>query len=69
MRSGLANVALSFGAIFLGFGITFLIIGLLGVHFGARPSLGSAGVLALVGLVGGAIMAGGALAMGEKSPQ
>jgi hypothetical protein len=69
MRSGLANVALSFGAIFLGFGFTFLVIGLLGVHFGGRPALGMAGVLALVGLVGGAIMAGGALAMGKKSPQ
>jgi hypothetical protein len=66
MRSGLANVVMSFGAIFFGFGITFLIIGLLGVHYGSRPSLGAAGILALVGLVGGAAMAGGAIAMGRK---
>ena len=66
MRSGLANVILSIGAIFLGFGITFLIIGSLGVRFGGRPALGTAGTLALVGLVGGAIMAGGAMAMGKK---
>jgi hypothetical protein len=48
----------SFGAIFFGFGITFLIIGLLGVHFGARPGLGTAGLLAAVGLIAGAVMLG-----------
>lgn len=48
----------SFGAIFLGFGFTFLVIGLLGVRFGARPGLGTAGILAAVGLVGGALMFG-----------
>ena len=68
MRSGLANTILSFGAIFLGFGFTFLVIGLLSVHYGARPSLGTAGMMAAIGLVGGAVMAGGALAMGKKSP-
>lgn len=67
MRSGLANTILSFGAIFLGFGFTFLVIGLLGVHYGSRPALGTAGMMALIGLVGGAVMAGGALAMGKKS--
>ena len=66
MRSGFANTLLSFGAIFLGFGFTFLVIGLLGVHYGARPALGTAGMMALIGLVAGAIMAGGALAMGKK---
>jgi hypothetical protein len=68
MRSGLANTILSFGAIFLGFGFTFLVIGLLSVHYGARSSLGTAGMMAAIGLVGGAVMAGGALAMGKKSP-
>lgn len=48
----------SFGAIFFGFGITFLIIGLLGVRYGGRPSLGTAGLLAAVGLIGGAVMLG-----------
>ncbi len=66
MRSGLANTLLSFGAIFLGFGFTFLVIGLLGIRFGARPGLGTAGIMALIGLAGGAVMAGGALSMGKK---
>ncbi len=48
----------SFGAIFFGFGITFLIIGLLGVRYGGRPELGMAGVLAAVGIIGGAVMLG-----------
>jgi hypothetical protein len=65
-RSGVSNVLLSIGAIFFGFGITFMIIGLLGVRFGGRPELGAAGVLSVAGLVGGAIMAGGAVAMGRK---
>ena len=67
MRSGLANTLRSFGTIFLGFGITFLIIGLLGVHFGTRPSLGAAGTLAIAGIVGGAILAGAGTAMGRSS--
>ncbi len=66
MRSGLANVIMSIGAIFFGFGLTFLIIGMLGVRYGARPELGTAGVMALVGIVGGAILGGGAIAMGRK---
>ena len=48
----------SFGAIFFGFGITFLIIGLLGVRYGGRPALGTAGLLAAVGLIAGAVMLG-----------
>ncbi len=68
MRSGLATALVSFGAIFLGFGITFLIVGLLGVHFGSRPSLGTAGIMALVGLVGGAILYGAGATMGRRSP-
>jgi hypothetical protein len=46
----------SFGAIFFGFGITFLIIGWLGVRYGARPGLGNAGLLAAVGIIGGVVM-------------
>ena len=57
----------SFGAIFFGFGITFLIIGSLGVHFGSRPSLGNAGLLALVGIVGGAVMLGAGVALGRSA--
>ena len=46
----------SFGAIFLGFGITFLIIGWLGVRFGGHSGLGNAGLFALVGIIAGAVM-------------
>jgi len=65
--SGLSNAIRSFGAIFMGFGFTFLVIGLLSVHFGARPSLGTAGMMALIGLVGGAVMFGGGTAMAKSS--
>jgi hypothetical protein len=67
MRSGVATTLVSFGAIFLGFGFSFLVIGLLGVHFGSRPSLGTAGMMALVGFVGGAAMAGGGTALDRRS--
>lgn len=59
----------SFGAIFLGFGITFLIIGWLGVHFGSKPGLGNAGLFALVGIIGGAVMLGAGSAMMRKSSE
>ena len=58
----------SFGAILLGFGITFLIIGWLGVRYGARPSLGHAGTFALVGIVVGAVLLFAGSAMMRKSP-
>ena len=51
----------------MGFGFTFLVVGLLSVHFGARPTLGTAGTMALIGLVGGAVMFGGGMAMGKSS--
>jgi hypothetical protein len=59
----------SFGAIFLGFGITFLIIGLLGVHFGARPGLGTAGLMAAIGIIAGAVLLGAGSMMMRKSPE
>ena len=59
----------SFGAIFFGFGISFLIIGLLGVRYGARPVMGTAGIMAAVGLIGGAIMLFAGSAMMRKAPQ
>lgn len=59
----------SFGAIFLGFGITFLIIGWLGVRYGARPGLGNAGLFALVGIVAGAVLLGAGQAMMRKTPE
>lgn len=59
----------SFGAIFLGFGITFLIIGWLGVRYGARPALGTAGLLAAIGIVLGALMLGAGSMMMRKTPE
>ena len=67
MGSGLANVLKSFGVVFMGFGFTFLVIGLLGVRYGARPALGTAAMMALIGLVGGAVMFGAGTAMGKSS--
>ena len=59
----------SFGAIFLGFGITFLIIGWLGVRFGGHSGLGNAGLFALVGIIAGAVMLGAGQAMMRKSSE
>ena len=59
----------SFGAIFLGFGITFLIIGWLGVRFGGHEGLGNAGLFALVGIVAGAVLLGAGMAMMKKTPE
>ena len=59
----------SFGAILLGFGITFLIIGLLGVRFGGRPALGTAGMMAAIGIILGAVMLGAGTMMMRKSPE
>lgn len=59
----------SFGAIFFGFGITFLIIGWLGVRYGARPGLGTAGLFAAVGIILGAVMLGAGSALMKKSPE
>jgi hypothetical protein len=67
MRSTKSMVLLSFGVLFLSFGSLFLILGLLGVHYGARETLGNAGLLALVFIVIGAALYGGGFAMGKRS--
>ena len=59
----------SFGAIFFGFGITFLIIGLLGVRYGGRPALGTAGMMAAIGIVVGAVLLGAGTMLMRKSPE
>jgi len=47
-----------FGVVFLGFGGVMLLLGMLGLHFGSRESLGSAG------MVGGALVVLGAVFFG-----
>jgi len=47
-----------FGVVFLGFGGVMLLLGMLGLHFGSRESLGSAG------MVGGALVLLGAAFFG-----
>lgn len=66
MRSNKSMLLLSFGVLFLSFGGVILILGLLGVQFGSRESLGTAGLLALVFLVTGAALYGGGFAMGKR---
>ncbi len=54
--SGLANIVVSIGAIFLSFGIVFLIIEAFAMAFGHSRSLGV--TLGVVSLVLGAVLAG-----------
>lgn len=64
MESGLGRILLSFGAIFIGFGITFLIIEALAYAFGTPRQLGM--MLGIAGLVIGGILAGAGLAMNKS---
>ena len=61
MESGLGRILLSFGAIFLAFGITFLIIAGLAYAFGTPRQLGM--MLGIGSLVVGAILAGAGMAL------
>ena len=55
MRSTMSMTLAGFGVVFLGFGGVMLLLGMLGLHFGSRESLGSAG------MVGGALVVLGAV--------
>ena len=66
MRSNKSMLLLSFGVLFLSFGGVILLLGLLGIQFGARESLGSAGLLALAFLLIGGALYGGGFAMGKR---
>lgn len=65
MSSGFPRVLISFGAVLISFGITFGIIELLAMRYGTPHPMGT--ILAIVGLVGGAILAGGGTAMNRSS--
>jgi len=58
MRSTMSMTLAGFGVVFLGFGGVMLLLGMLGLHFGSRESLGSAG------MVGGALVVLGAVFFG-----
>jgi hypothetical protein len=66
MRSNKSMLLLSFGVLFLSFGAVMLLLGLLGLQFQTRESLGGAGLLALVFLVIGAVLYGGGFAIGKR---
>ena len=58
MRSTMSMTLAGFGVVFLGFGGVMLLLGMLGLHFRSRESLGSAG------MVGGALVVLGAVFFG-----
>ena len=64
MESGLGRILLSFGAIFVAFGITFLIIEGLAYAFGTPRQLGL--MLGIGSLVTGAVLAGAGMAMNKS---
>lgn len=66
MRSNKSMLLLSFGVVFLSFGGVILVLGLLGLQFNTRESLGGAGLLALVFLFIGGALYGGGFAIGKR---
>lgn len=65
MKSGFPRVLISFGAILLSFGITFVIIELLAMRYGTPHPLGV--TLAIISLIGGAILTGGGTVMNRST--
>ena len=58
MRSTMSMTLASFGVLFLSFGGVILVLGMLGLHFGSRESLGHAGVIGTAFVVIGAVLFG-----------
>ena len=66
MRSTMSMTLASFGVLFLSFGGVMLFLGMLGLHFGSRESLGSAGTLGIPFVVIGAVLFGAGYATNKK---
>lgn len=62
--SGLANIIVSIGTIFLSFGLVFTIIEVLAMSFGSSRDLGV--MLGISGLVIGALIAGAGVFMNKS---
>ena len=58
MRSTMSMTLASFGVLFLSFGGVMLLLGMLGLHFGSRESMGSAGMLGGAFVLIGAVLFG-----------
>jgi hypothetical protein len=66
MRSTMSMTLASFGVLFLSFGGVILLIGMLGLHFGSRESLGSAGTIGIAFVVIGAVLSGAGFATNKQ---
>jgi hypothetical protein len=69
MNSKLSMTLAGFGVIFLGFGFTTLLLGMLGVHYGAREALGHAATVGGGMAVVGAILFGAGFSLNKKNPE
>jgi hypothetical protein len=69
MNSKLSMTLAGFGVVFLGFGFTILLLGMLGVHYGARESLGHAATIGGGMSVIGAILFGAGFSLNKKNPE
>ena len=67
MHSRFSTALAGFGTIFLAFGSVIVVIGLLGIRFGSRESMGGAGSIALGFIVAGAVLAGAAFAIDRRA--
>ena len=66
MRSTMSMTLASFGVVFISFGGVFVFIGMLGLHFGSRESLGGAGMIGTVLVLLGAVLFGAGFATNKR---
>ena len=59
-------VLLSFGVLFLSFGLVMVLLDFLGIHFGARESWSTGSGVAVVFIVLGLILYGSGFAIGKR---
>jgi hypothetical protein len=69
MNSKLSMTLAGFGVVFLGFGFTILVLGMLSLHYGARESLGHAATIGGGMAVVGAILFGAGFSLNKKNPE